>query len=91
MTEADTYEFSIVDDATDDDGIIVAQSLPALSGNGTTDIHCGGCGEVLAHNLTVAAICGMFAPEGRLIIRCTCAADNVVPCSRTKADDKAAN
>lgn len=60
------------------DAIIIAQKLPALEGNGQTDLSCGGCGEVVARNLTGQAIAATFRTPRRLLLQCTCGALNII-------------
>ncbi len=72
--------FAIANDLTPDDRVVVAKSLPALTGNGSADILCGACGQVLAEKLIPQAICDMFQTRHRLILRCTCGGNNFVPC-----------
>lgn len=73
-----TRTFETVADASERDGIILAESMPALTGNGPDDLLCGGCGEVLAAKLTPEAIASAFRTDKRLILRCVCGADNLV-------------
>lgn len=60
------------------DAVMTARSLPALTGNGQSDLHCGGCGEVLAKAITTEAIAHAFETDRRLLLQCTCGAHNLV-------------
>lgn len=69
------------------DAVIVGNSLPALTGNGSDDLICGGCGSVVAAKLTTAAIARSFKTERRLILECTCGASNLIaPASEEESD-----
>ncbi len=62
----------------DTDAVMTAQSLPALTGSGGSDLHCGGCSEVLAKGLNTASIAHAFGTERRLLLQCVCGAHNLV-------------
>ena len=68
----------LIDDNADSDAIIVAQSLPALTGNGDVDMCCGACGEVLAKSLTTDAIARTFETDSRLLLKCVCGGHNLI-------------
>ncbi|GAA5056634.1 hypothetical protein GCM10023208_21410 [Erythrobacter westpacificensis] len=70
--------FDLATETTENDSVVTATGLPALTGDGTEDLCCGGCGEVLAEKLTVPAIQRMLPTERKLILRCICSANNVV-------------
>ncbi len=73
-----SMKFPIAEAVTDQDAIMVAEKLPALTGNGNEDILCGSCNQVLAEKLTPQAIRRMAPTENRLVLRCTCGANNLV-------------
>ena len=60
------------------DAVMKAQSMPALTGNGESDLHCGACAQVLAKNLTTEAIANTFDTDRRLLLQCVCGAHNLV-------------
>ena len=64
------------DEATD--AVMKARSMPALTGNGDSDLLCGGCGEVVAKALTTEAVARLFDTKRRLLLQCVCGAHNVV-------------
>lgn len=61
-----------------DDAVVTAQGLPALEGNGSEDLLCGQCGQVVARNLTRAAVAAAFKTSRRLLLECTCGGLNVI-------------
>ncbi len=69
---------TLTDPNADTDSVVTAQSLPALTGNGPDNLHCGGCGEVLAKGLNPAAIAHTFETDRRLLLACVCGAHNLV-------------
>lgn len=60
------------------DAVVTAKSLPALTGNAQWNLHCGGCGELLAKGLNPASIAHAFETDRRLLLACTCGAHNLV-------------
>ena len=60
------------------DSIITANSLPGLTGNGSSDLLCGGCHEVVAKGLTCDAIGAAFKTQRRLLMACVCGANNLI-------------
>lgn len=68
------------------DSVMTARSLPAVTGNGPWNLHCGGCGEVIAKGLNPASIAHAFQTDRRLLLECTCGAHNLV---REAQDDSA--
>lgn len=62
----------------DRDAVMTARSLPALTGEGRWNLHCGGCGEVIAKGLNPASIAHAFDTDRRLLLACVCGAHNLV-------------
>lgn len=60
------------------DSVMTAQSMPALTGNDLVDLHCGGCGELLAKGLNPQVIARSFSTERRLLLKCVCGAHNLI-------------
>ena len=73
----------LIEDVSESDAIITAQSLPALTGTGSEDLLCAGCGQVLAAKLNNEAITNAFRTDKRLLLRCTCGASNLVALNET--------
>ena len=69
---------ALVEGNAESDAVIVAQSLPALTGNGSSDLLCGACGEVVAKSLTTDAIGRTFRSSSRLLLKCVCGGENLI-------------
>lgn len=60
------------------DAVMTARSLPALTGDGPSDLRCGGCEEVVAKGLNPASIAHAFDTDRRLLLKCLCGTYNLV-------------
>lgn len=60
------------------DAVMTARSLPALTGEGPSDLRCGGCEEIVAKGLNPASIAHAFETDRRLLLKCLCGAYNLV-------------
>jgi hypothetical protein len=71
---------TVVDDAGEGDTILQATKLPLFRGHDKEEnLACGSCKAVVASNASTRSIHERFATAGRLILRCTCGADNLLP------------
>ena len=74
----DKMTLAVVTHDPETDSVMTAKSLPGLTGNGNTDLKCGGCGEVIAKGLVPQAISKSFQTNRRLLLACVCGAHNLI-------------
>jgi hypothetical protein len=70
----------------ENDSVITAKKMPAMAGTGSSDLKCGGCGEVLGEHLTTQMIDDAFTTDRRLLLACVCGTHNLVHEARAAKD-----
>lgn len=71
----------IADASPDRDSVIHPKSLPLMRGNEHEHLACGSCMAVIVRNASARTMHQRFVTTAasRLIARCICGADNLVP------------
>ena len=69
---------AVVKPAPETDSVVTAKTLPGLTGNGTSNLNCGGCGKVIAQGLSPEVIGRSFQTPRRLLLACVCGAHNLI-------------
>ena len=78
---ANKLYLTVVSDALPQrDAILQPDKLPLMLGNEDENLACGACKNVIARNVSTRTVHQRFGTAGgRLIARCPCGADNVLP------------
>jgi hypothetical protein len=83
------FKLAVAEYRADTDAVMTARSLPALTGEGPSDLRCGGCEEIVAKGLNPASIAHAFDTDRRLLLKCLCGTYNLVREAKQDRDVRA--